>query len=455
MTSPLILYVAETVDGVRAKIVGFAALGRLKISNWIAGSVGQQILETVAQTVQAATTIIAPAIRGFASLDTSVDPGDPDPYDPANASLPWSRGFLSDLGEGTYGTPRGQETYATGALNFANTGPGAVVQTIPASPTLTFQSTVANAAGLFPTYRNANPTPLTVGVGVTISLPVVAEVSGSSYNAAGGQVTVQVNALPGVTVTNPDAIIGQDLQGADDYRAACREAASLTSPNGPADSYRYLAVTGRDDGTWGNSTTGNSIGITGIYVSQDSSTGIVTVYYKGPAGGGGLAAALPNASGPFTAGSTTPVQAANYLITQTPGVIAVADAITFSGQAATDVTINIVASVAVPGSAIGASAGTYTYPGTNPAAVTKVFLAWVATFESFFASSPIGGFDQTAGAGTIYQDDLRGLLYKIQVTPGINLPTHHGVINTPSGPTAIALGHDAVLGTVTLTLVVQ
>jgi len=244
------LYVTETADAVRQKIVGFAQVGGLLITNWLVGAVGQQIFETVVQLVAAESQIVAQSIRGFASLDTATDPGDVDAYDSANVNLAPAQGFLSNKGSADYGTERIGETFATGTLTFANTGPGAAQQTIPGTPSITFQSTAQNSNGDYPTYRNSNTSPIVVGVGATVSVPIIADQPGTAYNApTSGLVTQLVSTLPGVTVTNPSPVLGTDRQDADSYRAACREAASLTSPNGPADSYRYLATTGRDDGT--------------------------------------------------------------------------------------------------------------------------------------------------------------------------------------------------------------
>ena len=455
MTSPTILYVAETADSVRAKIVGYAQTANLLITNWIAGAVGQQVLETVAQTLAGELAIVAQAIRGAASLDTSTDPGDVDPYDPANASLAPSPGFLSNKGRADYGTERIGETYATGTINFANglvPNSGAVNQTI-APGALTFQSTVPNDAGVYPTYRNSNTAPISVGVGVTVSVPVEAEQPGIAYNAASANiVTILVNTLPGVTVTNPSPILGTDRQPADAYREACREAASLTSPNGPSDSYRYLATTGRDDGTFGNSLTGNSLGITKIYVSQDNSSGIVSVYYAGPSGASGLNGAIPNPSGPFTPG-TTFVQAANYLISNTPGVIAVPDAITFSGQAATEVTIAVTFLIKFKAKDVGYAPGTYAYtsPTSLPVGLRPLGDAILAAYDAYFAAEPIGGDDQDAnGNGFVWTEDFKGVLYGVSLYPGTVLRGYDAVVTAPSGSsTALATGHVAVLGALT------
>lgn len=445
------LYVAETVDSIRTKIVGYAQAGGLIISNWIAGAMGQQILEVLANTAAGVTTVNAKAIRGFASLDTSVDPGDVDPYDPSNQLLPFAPGFLSDKGSNDYGTERIGSTFATGAVTFNNAGTGAANQNLPAL-SVTFQRNYANADGSVPTFRNGAA--ITCSAGVTLTgVPIIAETAGSAFGASPGTVTILVSTLPGVTVTNPSAILGTDLQLADDYRAACREAAALTSPNGPADAYRYLATTGRDDGTWGNSTTGNSLGIVGVYVSAASSSGIVNVYYKGASGGAGLGSVVAATTGPFV--GFTFVQAANFLIANNPSTLSVFDAITFTGLAASDVAVPITYSLKMAATAVpGSVPGTYTSGGSPPAPVAAVFAAIDAAYGLFFEESIIGGEDQVAGAGVIYTEDLRGVLYRIQLTQGVNLPAYAVAVTTPGGSTtALALGQDATYGGGTGTLV--
>lgn len=437
------VYVAETVDSVRSKIVGYAQTAGLKISNWIAGGIGKQLLETVAPSIQFFTTIAAKTARTFGSLDTATDPGDDDPYDPLNVTYPSAPGGLSDKGSNDYGTERIGNTFAVGTVTFANTGTGNINQTHDAFA-LTFQRDNANADGSRPLYRNSAA--VSVLAGVTADIPIVAENPGTSSNASAGHVTIVVNTLPGVTITNAAAVLGTDRQGADDYRAVCREAASLTSPNGPSDSYDYLAKTGRDDGTYGNSATGSNLGITGVYVSASSSTGIVHVFYRGAAGGAALTGAMPNASGPFTPGVTTYVQAANYLLTRKPGVIAVPDAMTFIGDAATDDTVAITYAVKAKASSVhGGVPGTYTQGSQGVA--SPVFTAIEAAVIAWFEMKDIGGDDQAAGAGTIYADQIRSQIAGVWPT------TYHTTLAAPAGDVSLALGHDAITGTFTGTVV--
>lgn len=444
--------VPETLASIRAKMKGYMVAAGSAVTDWIIGAVSQQILEAVNQANWTEAGEVSALVRGYASLDTSTDPGDIDPYDPTIATLTPAPGFLSQKGEGDYGTPRIGQTFATGQVTLTNGYSGAVTFAVGA---LTFTSSGPGN----PTYRNTNGGPiysrpgggtiaanpdgsLTVPAGLDVFLPVQAEVIGTGSNASGGQLSLTTTLAPtGVTATNANSILGSDREAADLYRDKCREAAALTSPNGPADSYRYLATTARDDGTYGKSTTGNPIGVTRVYVSEASSTGIVGVY-------------LANASGGAAVGSTNR-GIIDALIRTTPGVIAVPNTITITVSLATDTTIAVTYSVKgkaslVPG---GATAGTYTTGGGPPAPVAAVFSAIAANLAAYLASVPIGGNDQSGGAGVIYTKDLETAVVTTMIG-NVSIGLYDPSVTTPAtSTTAIALGHVGILGSVSGTLV--
>lgn len=440
------LYVQETVASIRAKVVGYAQSVGLLVSNWIAQAVGLQVLETVARTVQTYTAQAAQASRGFASLDTSTDPGDVDPYDNTNATLPPSPGYLTDLGNNVFGTDRIKQTNATGLENFLNTGVGAVSQTF-APFALTFQRNYADpATGLAPTYRNTDGFPtyqlvgggtlaanpdhtLTVGPGVSVILPIICEQPGSVGSATANTIVFQGNALPGVTVTNPAAVLGADREAADDYRSRCRIAPAAVSPNGPADAYRYISLGAQSDAagnvfyfpvfangtalgvdTGGNLNTfanpnGTSLGVARVYVSTSSTTGNVAVYFAtttGPVGGGVVTSLASLFNAVYWPDCTTR---------------------SFNAATATSVTVS---------ATIKAKAG----PGVSAASVA----ANIATaLANLFAVVPIGGYDQVGGAGTFYLDEIRGVISTAD--PAI----YHVALSSPGGDVALALGHVATL----------
>ncbi len=444
----------ETIASIRAKMKGYAEAALLIVSDWIPGAVSQQVLEAVDQALYNVAQVTSSLVRGYASLDTSTDPGDVDPYDPTNAALAPAPGYLSAKAEGDYGTPRLTNTFALGTVTLANGSAGAVTFSVGA---LTFTSSGTNpTTGAHPTYRNidggptytkpgggtiaANPDgSLTVAAGLSVFVPVQAEEIGTGSNAGGGLLSLATVLAIGVTATNAASVLGTDRQSAEDCRTAAREAGALTSPNGPADSYRYLATTARSDGTYGKSTTGTPIGVTGVYVSQEAIAGDVDIYIRGAAGGAALGA--PNRA------------IVDAIIRTTPGVIACPDAISISVSLATDVTIAVTFSVKGKASAVpGAAAATYTKVGSSPsspdATADAVFAAIDAALVDYLASVEIGGVDQTAGAGVIYTTDIQDAI------PGAWPSLYKPSVTAPGGAsTAIALGHDGILGAVNRTLV--
>lgn len=439
------LYVAETVASIREKIVGYAQAGGLRISNWIATGVGLQILETIVPTVQTFTAVAAQAARGFASLDTSTDPGDVDPYDATNETLDPSPGYLSDMGSNFWGTDRIGEDFAVGTVTFLNSGAGAVSQTF-APDTLTFQRDIADSTGLAPTYRNtgaaaydlvgggsitpASDGTLTVGAGLGVYLPIQCEQAGTAGGATATHISILVNALPGVTVSNAAAVLGSGREGADAYRDRCRIAPAAVSPNGPADAYRYIALGATKDPATGavfyypvgtNTTglgadssgnlvaipnaTGITLGVARVYVSKDSGTGTVTIYFA-------------NDSGAISTQDLTDLTAlinAAYW----------PDATTRFFNKAIETTVTVAA-------AIKAKAGA----GVSAAGVAANINAALA---AFFKTVDIGGYDQTLGAGTLYADKVRSVIE--QADPSIYKVT----MSSPGGDVSLALGHVAKL----------
>lgn len=405
----------ETLAGVRAKVVATAqAAGLTTITSWAKGGTGEQMLQTGALVAYVFTGIVAKVVRGFASLDTATDPGDVDAFDPDNVSRTPARGFLSWLGENGFGTVREDATFATGVYTFANAGPGSRTFGPDA---LIFTWTSNTPPSPAPTYRNAadstiytNPDgTVTVAAGDSIDLPVRAEEVGARSSCPSSSLSLTTT-LVGCSGTNAAPIVGADREDADVFRARCRQAPARVSLGGPSAAYRYLAAKNLD-GTPLINAVGAASAINRVYVSEDSSTGVVNAYYA-------------SASGPA---SSDDVTAANDNIESQ--AFAVPDAITFTGVAATATTIHVAGSVKIKAKA-----------GVTAAAVKLAILLALGRKFSSNDFAPIGGLDQTAGAGFIYTVDIQSVV--AAAFPGIYDP----VISAPGGAsTAIALGHVPVL----------
>lgn len=405
-------------------IIGYAQSAGLAITNWAVGGVGQQVLEAVEETVANTTQVIAYVVRSYASLDTATDPGDPDPYDAANVDRTPAAGGLSHLGENVYGTTRDGATFASGTFTFDNSA-GLVPRTFgPGS--LVFTWTAVSPPSPAPTYTNApdatiytNPDgTVTVNAGATLDIPITADEEGSGSSAPPSAITLTTS-LTGVTGTNAKAVVGVDRETATAYRARCRLAPARTSLGAPPATLIYLATTNLD-GTPLVNASGTNVDINRVYVSSDSSTGIVDVYFAAPSG----------------APTTEDVAATNANIQI--DAYAVFDCMTYTGAAAVEVPITVQGTAKI-------KAG----PGVVSATVRQAIVdALTAAFQEF----PIGGEDQTLGAGVIYTRDLQAIA--ATAYPGLYAVS----VTTPAGAsTALAAGevatYSGVIADWTLTIV--
>jgi len=403
-----------TIAAIRARIIGFAQSAELKITSWIQGGTGQQMLEASALAAFAFSGIVSKAIRGFASLDTSVDPGDVDPYDPTNVDLPASSGFLSTHGENTHGTVRGGATFASGPVLFVNDG---IVSRTFAPGALVFTWTENSPPDPAPTYRNAaddsiytNPDgTVTVSAGTSLSIPVEADEVGARSSAPPSSLSLTTTLL-GCTATNTAAVLGADREDRALYIARCRQAAARLSLGGPSAAYAYLAAKNLD-GTPLENASGNQVNITRVYVSQDSDTGIVDAYYASATG-----AALAE-----------DVTAANENIELE--AFAVPDAITFTGAAATEEVIHVSGTVKVKNR-----------PGLDSEAV--IIEAILEALGTYFSALEIGGVDQTDGAGFVLRPDIAG------VVQAAYLGLYSVAIVDPPSAVSIGVGFVPVLSSV-------
>jgi len=404
--------VPETEASIRAKLISYAQAAGLQVTSWLVGSVGQQILETMVAGLYGYTQTVPTIVRGFASLDTATDPGDVDPYDDTNVALTPAPGFLSNMGANVYGTTRNEASNASGFVTFTNAG---VVPRTFAPYGLIFTRSYGSPA---PTYTNTPDAAIYTGVGGTVTvaagssltIPVAAISPGSANSATIGSLSLTTSLL-GCSATNAAAVLGTDREGADAYRARCRTAPARTSLGGPGAAISYLAAT-QYDGTPVINGSGTASNITRVYVSSDSTTGIVDAYYASP-------------TGPATAEDVT---AANLNITSY--AYATPDAITFTGVAATATTI--------------VCSGTVKIKARPGLVVATIKQAIVDTLVDYFSTIPIGGVDQVAGAGVVYAADMQAVIRTAYV--GLYDP----ILTSPAGAsTAIALGHVPVLSTST------
>jgi hypothetical protein len=435
------LYVKPTLADAKATVVAIAQAAGLTVTSWILGEPSERWIEIVARAIDAfGSTVTTQAVRGF-FLDLATDPGDPG--DLSDDQTPRA-GWLSGLGAGWYGTARRDATFGTlASFTITNTG---ATSTSPFKPfDLTFASTAARADGGHATYRNDVAPSIYVGAGGTLTLtpgasatiPIVAEQIGTDGSAAPGQITVAVTQsfqTSGVlTCTNASALVASDREAPDLYRARCRLAADKLSPGGPTAAYKYAANTARDGSPLQRFDGSGPVTITDSYVSPDSATGLVTIYYRGPSGSvdtTDASSANANIAGTVLGVITDPLGV-------TPDTVLVGPTVTDpntggpGGASATNTSIAVTYSVK-------AKAG----PGITSGSVTAAVNAALA---AYFLSLPIGGRDPVAGAGVVYTVDILGVIYSAGV--------YDVIITVPAGATtAIALGHVPVLGVTSATI---
>lgn len=401
-----LLFPAATLAAIKAKIAGFAAVGGLIIDAWQAGDPGEQFFEALTQGIEAYTSNNAQAIRGR-YLSTATDPGDYDPFNPENETLDPEPGALSALGLEQFFTERPGASAATLTVTFAN------ASAFAAGPFAPGAFTIAKTGSPEITYRNASMAGVYTGPGGTYSIPAggsgitldfIADSPGSASNADANQMTL-VTQFAGVTITAAGAAVGADRMSPDNYRALCRTQASTTAPNGTVDAYLRWSRLNRD-GTPLLNSSGTAVGITKVQATGSSATGAVNLYYADDDGGA----------------ISIDVTAANTNIQI--NIVGVGDTITFTGAAATNTGITVTWAVEYSPLYLGQAV-------TGP--VVKA--AIVAAVNARFRQYPIGGYKQTAGAGSISLEEIRSTVKSAH--PAISDAT----LSSPVGTTAIALGH--------------
>jgi hypothetical protein len=397
------LYTRPTLSQIKGSILSVATAAGLKVTSWILGRPSERWIEIAARGIDAFVSVpTTQAIRGF-FLDLATDPGDPGDLSADQTPRP---GWLSALGSSWYGVIRRGQTFATTSVIVTNAG---------SSPAtfkpfdLTFERNTANADGGTPTYRNeSNPSiytglggTLTLAPGASATVPVIAEQPGSYGSAVAGAIaTVTTQSFGTLTCTNSTAAIGEDREDPDAYRARCRAAASRLSPGGPGAAYRFAATTARDGSPLQRFDDSGPVGITRAYVSADSATGTVTVYFAdadGPADVVDVSSANANITGIVLGVITDPLGVLPDAVTILPtvadpntggpgGAPAIAHPITIAGTAKIKARAGVSGSdlIALAQQDIATQLDTVTFPGI-----------------------PIGGLDQVAGAGVVYRSDLQ------------------------------------------------
>lgn len=370
-----------TVDDAKRSLYdALAALG-VPTTSWKSGA--------VVRTILAVSAVMDSA---FSELDANIA----------------KSGFL-ELAEGDwlracalygFGVEAIEATFASGEVTLTNSGGGIY----PLDPgDLVLLSTAGKQ------YRNT--TTFTIAASSTITVPVEALEAGADSTAPPNTIIDFVTPLLGVTVTNANPVIGLDAETDDALRERCLEKRSSLSPNGPAGAYEFFAKGAKRQN-------GETIGITRVRVTPNSTTATVTVTVATP-------------SGPVTGDPDDPstdLGAVNLTI-QTNVVPLGVTAIV---QSAVPVTFAITYEV-----------WAYT---TSSLTAGELQTMIAESLTSFFETEPVGGNVIPPDVGKVFHDaivsaiaDTRSEIFHVEVT-------------NPTGDVNIAANEVPVLGTITPTI---
>ncbi len=242
------LFVARTAAEILSLGLEIAAAVGLPVTSWRTGDPTRSLYVYIAEVLATVEGVAAEHVKAsFLSSAT----GD----------------WLKVLALETFGVEAVEATYAAGALSVTLHNGGGGFYEIE-SGDLTFKNSATGA-----TYHCTSGG--TLSAGATVAFDIVADVPGSEGTSAANEIDELVTTLLGVTVVSSLAVIGLDEQSEDSIKAQCLASLGALSPSGPADAYEYVArnsdLTGVTDITRAKST-------------DNSTTGVVTVYVAGPTG---------------------------------------------------------------------------------------------------------------------------------------------------------------------------
>lgn len=380
LTTPLTRLEVETAIYTAIQARGVSTTG------WKPGAIARTIIAGVAIVLAAFSTLQALIARsGFLAL----------------SSLDW----LTIVAREVYGVERNTGTFAAGNLELTNTAGG--LFTVGIGDVIVVNS-VTNK-----TFRNTAAfvlNPFQIGLVV----PFEAIEIGSGSTSAPANIDTFETVLLGVTVTNPLAFVGQDPETDAALRERCLAKTGVLSPNGPADAYRFLAMSAV-------TTLGVPAGITRVRTVPD--------------GAGNVDVFVATATGPVTGtigNPATPLGAVDEAI-QTQCVPL---AVTATVQSAVAGTIAV----------------TYTLWVKNTIGLTvgQIQTLVATALATFLSTQPISGSRKVPGPGFVFVEQLEGVI--AEAVGSANLVDVQ--VTVPAADVAIASNGAPVLGAVTPTVTI-
>lgn len=345
MTNLSDLITPMTSDQVKKSIYTVIGKVGVDVTIWKPGAVVRTIIAAVAIILAALTTLISLiATSGFLSLASGV--------------------WLTLVARYVFGVERNLATFGTGTLTLTNTGGGMYTLNAGAYTVVNLDTgkTYHNVAGF------------TLNPNATLTINIIADEVGAASTSGVGNITGQANALNGVLVSNPTAVVGTDDELDPDLQLRCLDKLGSFSPNGPSDAYAFVARSAlRPDGS--------SIGVNRVIVTND--------------GFGNVFVTLATASGPVPGDQNDP--------TTDLGMIRLAML-----QKATPLCVVPYALSATPVQ----QALTFTAYAYNTQGLTSALLltAVTAALAQLFATLPLGGHVLTAGPGFIFLEEFKAAM---------------------------------------------
>ncbi len=379
------LFSTSTRDEVFNTFAGILASLNLKVTSWAPGANARTLLVGIAQKFSDLTQVIAEINKGgFRETATG--------------------NWLVMLSRNMYGVDGIAAAAGTTDETFTN------ASAVPYGPFNPGDVTLENAVTK---KQYKNTATLTVPALGSVISPIISSELGSGSSATPGQISTLISpSMPGVTVTNANALVGVDAETDDALRQRDLDKLGAVSPNGPIGAYAYYAKTAKKiDGTYVDV---NRVKVVGA-------SGAVTVTVASTSG------AVPGNVG--TPGTDL------YIVDQSVQLNAVPVGITATVQSATTQTVALTYTAWVSSKANRSSADIQTSVATQIA--------------KFFSALPIGGVVLSGLQGYVFIDALKEQIFRSVTDPSGVSYVRDVDISIPAADVALTGSAVAVLGTTT------
>lgn len=261
----LVLLTVVTTAELQAQILNAMTAAKLPTSAWQKNGAWQNLIQWFAMMLQLLYAILNDLARAM-FLET------------AEAQA------LIDKGENDFGTAYRGKTFATGKVTLLNASGSQIDEPAEA---LAFAQTGDTTI----TYRNSGTIAGWLN-GTELEIDLVCDVAGTIGNVPAANVAPfnleMVTTIVGVSIVEHSAIVGQDDQDPDEYRALCRRQAQSRSIGGAQGAWEWYPTQLYTDGTVADpekpDPTKTRVNVNRVFVEESSSTGVTTLVIASPSG---------------------------------------------------------------------------------------------------------------------------------------------------------------------------